>query len=227
MKKIVITGSNGAIGSALTTALAKDYEIVGVDLPDGDVLDYDYLLGQMQGADVVIHLAHASDENWRSGSIEPVNVQMEMNVFSAVVQAKVGRLIMASSVHADNFLHYDGDALLSVPGSYHPVSLYGAHKLIAEETGKFYALRHSFEFIGVRFGGVTKDGKVNTLGKEPLVWLSHRDLTAAITACIEAREVPGSFALFYAVSRNMGKVHSTDNPFGWEPRDNSADFMSL
>ncbi len=226
MSKILITGSRGVIGSVLTEGLARDHDVLGLDLPDGDILNYEFLLEQMQGADIVIHVAHAKGESWKSESINPVNVALEMNVFSAVNEAKVKRLIMASSVHADDFNRYEGTEPLTVPGSFHPTSPYGGHKIVIEEMGKFYSKHNGIEFIGVRFGGVTRDNSVKSFLKEPQVWLSHRDLLDAVTACVTALVVPKNFVLFYAVSANDGRLHSTENPFGWAPRDNSKDHMS-
>jgi len=225
MSKVVITGAHGTIGSVLAERLAQNHEVVGLDLPDGDIGNYNFLLEQARGADTMIHVAHTSDENWRSGYLNPTNVQMEMNVFTAALEAGVRRLIMASSVHADNFNDYTGTAALTVPGSYKSASPYGAHKLVVEEMGRFYAAHHGLEFVGVRFGGVTGDDSVRTVFREPAVWLSHRDLGNAIEACVSAPEVPGRFAVFYAVSNNDGRLHDTGNPFGWQPLDNSADHL--
>lgn len=225
MSKVVITGSKGTLGSVLYDGLRPNHEVVGLDLPEGDISDYNYLLEQIQGADVVVHTAHSSSENWHTGQIDPFNVLLEMNVFTAVIEAQVGRLIMASSVHADDFNSYEGTELLTVPGSYKAASPYGTHKLIVEELGKFYVSRNNLEFVGIRFGGVTDDNSVRTHLKETAVWLSHRDLVNAVEACVSAKAVPDKFAVFNAVSDNDGRIHSTENPFGWKPLDNSKDHL--
>lgn len=229
MSKVVITGSKGTIGHVLHRELGKNHQITGLDLPESNILDYDFLLQQFKDADVIIHTAHAAEEktreNWRSGRIDPTNVALEMNVFTAAVEAGVKRVIVASSVHADNFNAYEGTELLTIPGSYSPASPYGTHKLILEEMGRFHAKHSGLEFVAVRFGGVTRDNSVRTHLKEPAVWLSHQDLTNAIEACIAASGVPDNFAVFYAVSNNDGRIHSTDNPFKWEPLDNSKDHL--
>lgn len=229
VKKILITGAEGVIGAVLVKNLKEDHKIVELDLPSGDVRDYDFLLDKVKGADVVIHVAHSADpkmrENWRSGRIDPSNVLMEMNVFDAVLRTGVKRLIMASSVHADSFTTYKGGRPLKVPGSYSPTSPYGGHKLILEEMGRFYANHHKLEFIAIRFGGVTPDNSVKKFGKEKEVWLSHEDLTKAVRACITADSVPDNFVVFYAVSNNTGRLHDISNPFGWKPKDNSSDYL--
>lgn len=226
MSKILITGSGGTIGSAAVEKLRQTHNVVGLDLPENDVMDYDVLLEQARGMDTIIHLAHATGaarESWRSGSIDPRNVRMESNVFRAAAEAGVSRLIMASSVHADDFLHHSGEHL-TVPGSMHPTSPYGAHKIITEERGRSFAEQRNIDFVGIRFGGVTRDDMPKPDQVKPAaVWLSRRDAAEAICACVDARRVPGKFAVFYAVSESASRIHSVDNPFGWQPLDKLED----
>ena len=98
-------------------------------------------------------------------------------------------------------------------------------KLLEEEVGKVLAGQFGFEFVGVRFGGVTADNSVKRGEGQAATWLSHGDLLGAIEACLSAEPVPGRSSVFYAVSANADRIHDTSNPFGWSPRDNSADFL--
>lgn len=225
MRMVLITGSEGIIGSVLRRGLGDRYEIRGVDLPQ-DISRYDALWAQMAGVDTVIHLARRfspADPAERRMRIYPENVQIDVNVFTAVVAAHVKRLVMASSVHADN--HRDPAAVepLTVPGSYCPATPYGVYKLVEEEVGKALSKQFGFEFIGVRFGGVTRDDSVKTGAGQTATWLSHDDLLNAIDACLRVESVPGRSTVFYAVSDNADRIHDTTNPFGWRPKDNSAD----
>jgi uronate dehydrogenase len=225
MGTILITGSEGIIGSVLRRGLSGRYQIRGVDLPQ-DISRYDALWAQMAGVETVIHLARGfspADPVERRMRVYPQNVQIDVNVFTAVVRAEVKRLIVASSVHADN--HRDPAAVepLTVPGSYCPATPYGVYKLIEEEVGKTLSKQFDFEFVGVRFGGVTRDDSVKTGAGQTATWLSHDDLLSAIDACLRVAPVPGRSTVFYAVSDNADRIHDTTNPFGWRPRDNSAD----
>jgi NAD+ dependent glucose-6-phosphate dehydrogenase len=227
MGTILITGSEGIIGSVLQRRLGGKYQIRGVDLPE-DISHYEVLWAQMTGVDTVIHLARRfspDDPIERRMRIYPQNVQIDVNVFTAVVRAGVRRLIMASSVHADN--HRDPAAVepLRIPGSYSPVTPYGVYKLVEEEVGKTLSKRFGFEFVGVRFGGVTRDDSVKTGAGQTATWLSHDDLMGAIEACLAVEPVPRRSTVFYAVSHNADRIHDTSNPFGWRPKDNSADRM--
>ncbi|MGH2913330.1 MAG: NAD-dependent epimerase/dehydratase family protein, partial [Solirubrobacteraceae bacterium] len=178
------------------------------------------------GVDTVIHLARRfspADPVERRMRIYPQNVQIDVNVFTAVVKAGVKRLIVASSVHADK--HRDPAAVepLTVPGSYNPATPYGVYKLIEEEVGKVLSKQFGFEFVGVRFGGVTRDNSVKGGAGQTATWLSHGDLLSAIDACLTHEPKPGRSTVFYAVSNNVDRIHDTTNPFGWKPKDNSAD----
>lgn len=225
MRMVLITGSKGIIGSVLRRGLGGKYRIKGVDLPD-DISHYEVLWAQMPGVDTIIHLARrfsATDPIERRMRIYQENVQIDVNVFTAVVRAGVKRLILASSVHADNHRDPDLVAPLTIPGSYSPTTPYGVYKLVEEEVGKALSKQFGFEFVGVRFGGVTRDDSVKTGAGQTATWLSHDDLLCAIDACLRAEAVPGRSTVFYAVSNNADRIHDTTNPFGWRPRDNSAD----
>jgi uronate dehydrogenase len=225
MRMILITGSEGIIGSVLRRGLSGKYQIKSVDLPE-DISHYEILWAQMAGVDTVIHLARRfspADPIERRMRIYPNNIRIDVNVFTAVVRAGAKRLIMASSVHADN--HRDPAAVepLRIPGSYSPATPYGVYKLIEEEAGKILSKQFGFEFIGVRFGGVTRDDSVKTGAGQTATWLSHDDLLSAIDACLAVEPVPGRSTVFYAVSNNADRIHDTTNPFGWRPKGNSAD----
>lgn len=180
----------------------------------------------MAGVDTMIHLARRfapADDPVKRMRIYPQNVQIDANIFTAVVKAEVRRLIMASSVHADS--HRDPAAAepITVPGSYYPATPYGVYKLIGEEVGKVLSRQFGFEFVGVRFGGVTRDNSVKTGEGQTATWLSHGDLVSAINACLATEPLAGRSAVFYVVSNNADRIHDTTNPFGWKPKDNSAD----
>jgi nucleoside-diphosphate-sugar epimerase len=227
MRTILITGSEGIIGSVLRGGLGDKYLIRGVDLP-GDISHYEILWAQMTGVDTVIHLARKfspTDPIGRRMRVYPENVQIDINVFTAIVRAGARRLIVASSVHADNHRDPAATTPLRVPGSYHPASPYGVYKLVEEEVGKALSKQFDFEFIGIRLGGVTRDNSVKTGQGQTATWLSHNDLVGAIDACLASDPVPGRSTVFYAVSNNADRIHDTANPFGWKPKENSADRM--
>jgi nucleoside-diphosphate-sugar epimerase len=217
MTRVLITGSTGCIGTVLTRRLP--YAITGLDLPDHDISDYKLLVDQCAGQDAVVHLAgNFTSENWQSGTIEPQNFQLDLNVLRAAAETDVRRVVLASSVHADDFPAHSGTALLTVDRPHPiPTSPYGAHKLFLEGLGRHFAAHEGVEVVAIRFGGVTPEDWSSEEGWSSAVYLSHADLLACVRAAVEAPLPASGFAAFYAVSDNGGRVHDTANPLGWRP----------
>lgn len=141
---------------------------------------------------------------------------MTYNVYKAAIKTRVPRVIMASSVHADNFYNWKGPELLSPYRIPIPDSPYGANKVFMESLGRYYATK-GLEVVCIRFGGV--QGKPPLDDYEKLVWLSHRDCTELLRRCIEAESIPNNFLIIYGISDNANRIHDYSNPLGWAPQD--------
>lgn len=229
-ERIVITGSEGVIGTVLKNGLLKDYEITPLDLPDVDVRNYDALIKIFPGHAAVIHLAwDTHTDNFKSEKTNPENAVMFNNIYRAAIEAHVRRVIMASSVHADRFYKLPAGKLLDPYDLPDPDSPYGAHKVFMEMLGRWYVSEKNLEVICIRFGGVNPQNKPTKITNpqdpaevaERAVWLSHRDCVELIKKCIEAKSIPGKFTIIYGVSNNTGKIHAISNPVGWAPEDNN------
>ncbi|MDA4114823.1 MAG: NAD(P)-dependent oxidoreductase [Thaumarchaeota archaeon] len=216
IERVAITGVNGTIGTVLRKGLT-DFEIVPLDLPEADVRDLATLVRLFKGCDAAVHLAwDLKTDNWDTGKISPDNALMTYNVYQACIEAGVRRAIMASSVHADDFMRWKG-GLMTPDGVPTPTSPYGANKVLLEAMGRHYATR-GLEVVCVRFGAVNKDNRP-TVGTWDWrkAWLSHEDCIALVRACLNASSIPGNYALIYGVSDNRERVHDWSNPFGWIP----------
>lgn len=211
-KRIAITGAKGVIGTVLTKNLKKDYDITPVNRPQINVRDYPKLLSVFKNQDTVIHLA------WDSKR-EVENLKMFENVFKAAFSSGVGRVIMASSVHADRFDNWQSLEKMSPQKIPTPSTSYGKLKVKMEKMGKEYANK-GLEVICIRFGGVNvKNMAVISPSFERAVWLSHNDCVSALKVVLEAKEVPNNFVVMYAISNNKGLVQNLSNPFDWRPKD--------
>ncbi len=216
MKKIAVTGANGVIGTVLRNGLSE-FKITPIDLPEVDVRDYEKLLDVFRGHSAVIHLAwDTKTENSRSGEINPDNLLMAYNVYRAALEAKVPRVIIASSVHADNFYSWKGPGLLSPDRTTVPDSPYGASKVFMEALGRYYASK-GLEVVCIRFGGVNTKNKPPHDYYEKIVWLSHKDCTELVRKCVNAKVIPNSFLIVHAVSNNASRIHDCSNSLGWVP----------
>lgn len=216
-KKVLITGANGIIGTALRAQIG-DFSVTPVDVPEYDIRDYDILKKILPGHDAIVHLAwNTRIDNAGSGVIDPDNNRMFSNVYRAALDTGVPRVIMASSVHAHTFMMDQGQPPLSPDCPPEPNNPYGAHKLFMENLGRYYASQ-GLEVVCIRFGGVRRNDRPGGNEKEKPLWLSHRDLGSLITACIEGN-MSEKFCVLWGMSRDALPFYDPANPFLWTPHD--------
>jgi len=223
-ERIVITGSNGTIGSVLKEGL-KEYQITSIDLPENDVLEYARLLEVMPHHNAIIHLAwDTKTDNFKTEKINPENATMFYNVYKAAIEAGVPRVIMASSVHADRFYGWKGPGYMSPERTPVPDSPYGAHKVFMEASGRYYATK-GLEVVCIRFGGVNPQDKPPVEPpEERAAWFSHRDCVSLVRTILEAQLIPNNFFIVYGVSDSKSRLHDISNPLNWVPKDNVDNF---
>ena len=107
MKKIVLTGAMGRLGSYLREPLTKlADELVSTDLLDGpaslfsgetyvkaDLSDLDAMVTLLEGADMVVHFGAIGDEAaW--DAILQSNIVGAYNIWEAAYQNKVRRVVV-------------------------------------------------------------------------------------------------------------------------------------
>jgi nucleoside-diphosphate-sugar epimerase len=225
MAKVLLTGSSGVIGTIIRNQV-PEYDYALFDLPGKDATHYEQLREAMQGCSAVIHLAwDTTRENWLSGTIEPNNILATFNVYKAAQAVGVRRVVMASSIHANDLLRQKGPKPLSVQESPLPDSPYGASKLFMEALGRYFSTQ-GLETVCIRFMGLNANNQPNTPSeKDPYAkekWFSHRDCGDLVRTILSAQEVPDNFVVMYGVSNNTNNPVDVSNPFGWMPKDNSS-----
>jgi nucleoside-diphosphate-sugar epimerase len=226
---VAVTGSEGTVGTVLRNRLGRRLDLRRLDLPGTDVRDYAAVARAFSGAHAVVHLAwNTVDDNYLSGRADPGNALMFDNVYRAAVEVGVPRVVMASSVHADDFEAYPAGQLVPASKTPAPASPYGAGKVRMEALGREYAACHGLEVVCLRLGAVVpRDGRPRD-GADGRVWLHHGDLADLVLRCLTAPPLVPRFQLVNAVSRNPGRVHDTSNALGWTPgRRQRADRLAL
>lgn len=177
-KNILITGGAGFIGSNLVEALLNDVRIAKVrvldnlsngfrhnieefmDRPDfefveGDITDYDTCVEACKGMDLVSHQA-ALGSVPRSIkdpiTTDKVNVGGTLNMFTAVKESDVKRIIFAasSSTYGDSENLPKVEHIIGKPLSPYAITKY-VNELYADVFAKTY---DSFEYIGLRYFNV-------------------------------------------------------------------------
>jgi nucleoside-diphosphate-sugar epimerase len=220
MKRVLIIGSDGAIGSVLRKGL--NHDTTDFDLPHFNAKEYTHLYEKAQGHDAVVHLAWDFErDGWLAENLNPNNTLISYNVYQAAVDAGVKRVVVASSVHADKFAGRDPTLGLLKPYDLPtPDSPYGAGKVLMEALGRYYADARGLEVVCLRLGGVNREDKApSSPPSERQVWLSQRDCVSLVHACLDAEVVPNNYAIVYGVSNNKDRLHDLSNPFGWQPQD--------
>lgn len=220
MEKILITGSKGKIGRILVNGLKDSYDLTLADLPENDLRNYETVFKLASGNDAIIHLAwNTKKENYQSVRQNQDNTIMYENVYRAGLEARVPKIIMASSIHADNFQNHHGKHLMSSNKKPFPQNPYGKHKVEMEAFGKKYS-KKGLEVVCIRFGAMGYGKPEDREGKA--VWLSNEDSISLIKTILEAKRMPNNYLVMYGVSNNKSRIHDWRNPLGWKPKDDSS-----
>ena len=157
MRKVLITGGNGFIGSHLAEKLEErgdsvalldlgfnsNTERLGCEKTRGDVTDYSAVKDAVEGKDAVFHLAAVSRVAW--GEKDPftcwrTNVLGTLNVLEACRKAETNPILF----YASSREVYGEPLYLPVNETHpeNPLSVYGMSKLAAEKACQAYSGRH-------------------------------------------------------------------------------------
>lgn len=253
MSKIAVTGSNGTIGTRLCADLAKDHDVVRIDLSDADVnanvCDFDAMVKALDGCETVVHLAGvvAVDADWES--VYGTNIGGTYNVYEAARRNGLRRIVFASSNHCVG-MHEVLDApriydpgfghVIGTQEPYRPDGLYGVWKAFGETLGRFYSDKYGMQIACIRIGSITdaddpRDPSVREssgwLGltdeqkfkRYAATWMSHRDFARLVRAIL-ARDVP--YAVVYGVGDNLTRFWDLEPGraiYGFWPQDGVRD----
>ncbi|MFT7158450.1 MAG: NAD+ dependent glucose-6-phosphate dehydrogenase [Parvicella sp.] len=173
--RILITGGNGIIGTAL---IDIPYPKVFIDVTQrhssiskeafvqGNVLDSKLINQLLKEADVLIHAAGISDSQTKGAEIDTEimenNIKATKLLFDMACENKLRKIIFLSSNHAvgmeevlnaPEIYTADGEKKVSVE-DFSPDSFYGVSKIFGEMYGKYIAHNGGPKFISLRVGSV-------------------------------------------------------------------------
>lgn len=172
--KCLVTGGAGFIGSHLVNKLVGEgYKVLVIDnLSAGkkenlnpkaelfqlDICDFEKIKPVFEGVDYVFHLAAIprvplSIEDPVNTS--KVNIQGTINVFKAASEAKVKRVVFASSssIYGDQ-----KEFPLKEPMTPNPLSPYAMQKLVGEQAAKLFTVLYGTPIISLRYFNVYGPG---------------------------------------------------------------------
>lgn len=159
MKKLLITGINGHIGKILAPALAKDYEVVGLDIEDADISDIISLKNFFAKTGKIDFVLHLAADSYPFASFDLVlkhNIIGTKNIYEVCRQHKIKRVVFASSTHA--FGKHPGYPDKVSTESFRPDEWYGWSKAAGELIARMYFDLYSLSSAILRIGHVTGMG---------------------------------------------------------------------
>ncbi|WP_294229952.1 NAD(P)-dependent oxidoreductase [uncultured Shimia sp.] len=231
MKKLVLTGAAGRLGSYLREPLTKlADELVSTDIAEdigtlyegesyvqADLADLDAMIDVLKDADMVVHFGAIGDEAPFEEILGP-NIIGAHNVWEAAYRNGVKRVVYASSVHAVG-MHKIADNI-GVDAPHRPDTFYGLAKCFAEDLGRMYWDKRGVESVHMRIFSCAQVVAPRSLS----TWLSYDDLIRMVTAAITAQTV--GFSIVYGISNNdRAPVHNTGaGHIGYKPQDNAEQF---
>jgi uronate dehydrogenase len=233
MKKLVLTGAAGRLGSYLREPLAALCDtLVSTDIADdigtlypgeayikADLAQMDQIAPVLEGADMVIHFGAIVDEKPFEELLGP-NFVGSYNIWEAGYKAGVRRVVYASSIHAVG-MHLKSD-FIGTDAEHRPDTFYGLAKCFTEDLGRMYWDKRGMESVHLRILSCAQVNNTRALGS----WLSYTDLIQLVTRAIDTPSV--GFSIIYGVSNNdRVPVDNAKASFlGYRPVDNAEVFAA-
>lgn len=228
MKKLVLTGAAGRLGSYLREPLAAMCdEFVSTDIRDSvqnlapnetyvkaDLADLDAMVGLLEGADMVVHFGAIGDEAPFETLLGP-NFIGAYNIWEAAYRNGVRRVVYASSIHAVG-MHPKTD-FIGIDAAHRPDTFYGLAKCFAEDLASLYWDKRGIESVCMRILSCAQVSNSRAVGS----WLSYDDLIQLVERAITT-PITG-FSLVYGVSDNDRAPvdNSAASHLGYRPKDNA------
>lgn len=233
MKKLVLTGAAGSLGSRLRAPLAAMCdELLSTDIVDSlddlaanetyvkaDIADMAAVEPLLEGADMVIHFGAVVDEAPFEELLGP-NFIGAYNVWEAAYRHGVRRVVYASSIHAVGM--YPKNEAIGIDVPHRPDTFYGLAKCFAEDLGRMYWEKREIESVCLRIYSCAPVSNPRAVGS----WLSYDDMIQLVEKSITT-PITG-FSVVYGISDNDRAPvdNSGARHLGYRPKDNAEQFAA-
>lgn len=231
MKRLLITGAAGSVGSAMRTRLAHlaetirlsdvapmepagpNEEVVPCDLSDGEAVK-----SLVEGCDGILHLGGRSiEDKW--SVIRSANIDGVYNLYEAAHANGNPRIVFASSNHAIGF--YKQTDQLNATSATRPDGLYGVSKVFGEAMASMYHDKYGIETACVRIGACFLEPRNHRMLS---TWISYDDFVRLMERVFTVPYL--GCPIIYGVSDNDRGWwdNSAIGYLGWQPQDNAETF---
>lgn len=243
LPRLLITGSQGRIGTVLTKGLDDSFEVFGLDLIDSpgertfkvDVSDYEEMSNVLTNIIPLPYIVHLAADPRVRGSWESVlknNIIGTKNVYVAAKEYGVRKVIFASSNHVTGAyerispkLHEQPKPkLITINDPVRPDSDYGTSKIFGEAVARQYYELYGIHSVCLRIGSFLADDNPTRNERARRTWISHRDLIQLVKKSILSDV---EFGIYYGVSNNKGRfwdISNAEEEIGYCPEDDASVF---
>jgi uronate dehydrogenase len=230
MKRILITGASGGVGSWLRKLLKPHYELVLTDLKPPSALEpHETFIGAdladaaaieraVQGVEGIVHLGGQPVEApWQT--ILRSNIEGTYNLFEAARKQSVKRVVFASTNHAVGF--YPRTQIIDAHALPRPDSRYGVSKAFGEALGALYAYKYGLGVLCVRIGNVN-EAPIDE--RRLSIWVKPSDLASLVRIGLEREGLV--YEVVYGMSDNARGWwdNSRARELGYKPEGKSEEF---
>lgn len=234
MTAVLVTGAAGGVAGLLRPGLtefdlrAADLREVtgweGAEIRTGDLTDPDFTAAAVDGMDAVVHLAANPHPGASWNELRGPNTDAVVTLLDAAWKAGVGRVVLASSVHAVGGYVAEGlppGAVVDPGWPPRPCCTYGATKVFAEAYARTVADGGGLSVLCLRLGGVLPRpiDTGNLLG-----WLAPDDLRRLVRAALAADVRYGCYFGVSANTRGIFDYANATAELGYRPEADSETY---
>jgi uronate dehydrogenase len=225
---VLLTGAAGGVGTLLRDLLpAHGHTLRLADLKpvEGgltfDLRDTDAVRAAVRGVDAVVHLGGISLEDTFT-NILGSNIEGTYELYEAVRQEGVKRVVFASSNHAVGYTPLTGE-LIGSDTPTRPDTYYGLSKVFGEGLASLYADKYGVETVSVRIGSCfPKPRSARMLS----TWLSPADCARLVHAALTAPDVGHTIVNGISANTRAWWDLSTARALGYEPQDDAEAYAA-
>lgn len=235
LKKLLITGANGNLGSECRQRLAHITETIRISARSGlgeatsneeifycDLGDQAAVERMVEGCDGILHLGgQATESDWET--VRNANIDGMYHLYEGARKSSLKpRIIFASSNHAIGF--YPQSERLNSKSPTRPDGLYGVSKVFGEALASMYYDKFGIETASIRIGSCFPEPKDHRMLS---TWMSYNDFVLLIERIFAVPRL-GNPIIYGASNNDMSWWDNGDVAYiGWKPQDNSEVFRNV
>jgi len=239
MKKILITGGCGKIGTHFIKAFSQQYMITVYDLtpPKVKIPAIDYVQGSLNDKerlnkscldiDIIIHLGGIASPDADFYDLLDTNIIGTKNVVDAALLTGCKKIIYASS--AQTIEGYAKDIQINPEMPVKPGNLYGVSKCFGEALLSYYCFKNDLNAVCLRIGAYEFPNDFTAMNARDMSAYIHPDgFNQLLHLCIESEDL--KFEILNVISDNTYKrldIRKTKLLTGYNPKYNSFDIFKL